>query len=90
MDQAKRPKKNPNNGDTGDIIPSRAALALATRITPEIFADLYIHACVIDRAFAVALEETRTEERERIFKMGPLEILREYWRGRKLHASSPK
>lgn len=69
------------------IRPSPAALALATKIDPATYADIYVFACMIDAAFENALEAAREEERERIFRMGFLELLREFWKGRKLHAS---
>lgn len=62
------------------------ALALATSITPEIYTDTYHHAELIDLAFDNALEAARAEERARIFGMGFVAIIREFWQGRKLHS----
>lgn len=64
--------------------PSAPAMAFANRVKQEEFEDVYVFACLIDTAFSNALEEAREEERARIFRMGFLETLREFWSGRKL------
>lgn len=65
--------------------PSMAALAFATRITVEDFNDVYRMAVVIDDAFAEGFARARMEERQRIFKMSPLELIREFWKGKRLY-----
>ena len=80
--------KNPYHFQTktnGQLKPSMAALAFVSGLTEKDFNDVYMHAAKVDRAFAHALEEARQEERDRIFRMGFVELLREYWRGRKIY-----
>lgn len=60
--------------------PSPAAVAWATRITPEVFSDVYLLASEIDKV----AEEARRNERARIFHMSFSEIVLEFWKGRKL------
>jgi hypothetical protein len=66
---------------------SPAALAFATRLTIEDFLDVYKFASIIDTAFEKALSQAVEEERQRIFRMGFLELWREFWKGRKLRKS---
>jgi hypothetical protein len=63
---------------------SLPALAFATRVTESDFRDVYRMARLVDEAFHAAIERTRKEERERIFRMGFMDLMREFWRGRKV------
>lgn len=60
--------------------PSPAALAAATRLTEEIYHDVYKLANFLD---AIA-EEARENERRRILSMTFMDIFREFWQRRKL------
>lgn len=64
------------------IRPSAAAMAFVARLTEEDWKDVYQLACKIDDV----AEEARVNERRRIFSMGFMEIMREFWKGQKLHA----
>ena len=59
---------------------SPAALAFATRITEDVYKDVYGFARLLD----AVLDETRANERHRIFNMGFFELCREFWRDRKI------
>lgn len=78
-----KPSRKSSTEDDNPV-PSIAALALATRITPEQYKDIYQFAMEIDLAFQRALGEAVEEERQRIFRMPFTEVMREFWRGRKL------
>jgi len=65
-------------------VPSQAALAFANRLTEEQFRNIYTFANLIDAAFENALAIAVEEERQRILGMGFGELMREFWRGRKL------
>jgi hypothetical protein len=73
-----------SNEEAHHLSPSPAAVAFATRITEEQFRDVYVFAAMIDEI----AEEARTNERKRIFKMGFMEMWREFWKGRKLYDPS--
>lgn len=68
------------------LAPTPAAMAFATRVTQEQFEDVTLFASMID---GVA-QEARVNERARIFKMGFLELMREFWKGRQIHRASSK
>lgn len=62
--------------------PSMPALALATRLCNTM--DVYVMAEMIDSTFMDALERVRREERDRIFNLGVVDLMREFWTGRKI------
>ena len=60
--------------------PSKAALALSTSLTLDQLQDVYFMAIVFD----TVAEEARQNERNKIFRMGFLELVKEFWKGKKL------
>lgn len=69
-----------------ELHPSPPALALSTSLTPMQLHDVYTLAEIFD---AVA-EEARQSERNRIFRMGFIQLCREFWRGKRLYDNREK
>jgi hypothetical protein len=59
--------------------PSSGALAFATNLTSQEYADLYLCAARADEAFAVSLASEIQAERKYILGRGLIHLLRQWW-----------
>jgi hypothetical protein len=66
---------------TKELRPSPPAVAWVTRLDDQTLHDVYLLAEKVDDLVA----EIRLKERQRIYRMGFLELVKEFWKGKKLY-----
>jgi len=75
------PMKQQQYIPTDELRPSPPALAWVTRLDSKTLLDAYALAEKVDDLVA----EVRLKERQRIYRMGFVELVKEFWKGRKLY-----